>query len=261
MLILIIITVLMVSAILVVYFHTRNVKLTVALFGAGLLVIVFLACLINRSSFFPPPPSDEITASLVKRATKMLHGKGTTIYIIDGFLNQTECRDLQSSAGELVPSPLTRPSDDPHFRDSETKFFEGEKGVQTDLEYKISNFMGLPEEMGERSQIQHYHLGNQFKAHWDYFDPKEAGEYAEFVGENGQRTWTFMIYLNDVEGGGATEFVKIGKKVYPQQGRAVIWNNLHPDGTPNPLTMHRGMPVTAGEKYIVTKWFREKAQR
>ena len=191
----------------------------------------------------------------------MLHGEGTTVYIVDGFLSPAECENVMNSPGELIPSPITRPIDDPHYRDSETMFFEEKQGVQHNLEQNISDFMGIPEEMAERSQIQHYRLGNQFKAHWDYFDPNEPGEYAEFVGEKGQRTWTFMIYLNDVEGGGATEFVKLGKKVYPKQGRAVIWNNLHPDGSPNTLTMHRGTPVTGGEKYIVTKWFREKDQR
>jgi prolyl 4-hydroxylase len=38
---------------------------------------------------------------------------------------------------------------------------------------------------------------------------------------------------------------------------AVIWNNLYPDGTPNPDTLHQGMPVKAGHKAIITKWFRK----
>ena len=245
-------------ATMVVYFLTRKVMLAVILFGAGILVTVLLAYLPKRSSFSPP---DDIAASLAKRATSIIHEKGTTIYIVDDFLSPIECRELKNTSKDLIPSPITRPIDDPHFRDSETMFFEGKQGVQQNLEQKISNFIGIPEKMGESSQIQRYRIGNQFKAHMDYFDPDEPGEYAEFVGDNGQRTWTFMIYLNNVDGGGATEFVDLGQKIYPQKGRAVIWNNLHPDGSPNPLTRHRGMPVTAGEKYIITKWFREKYQR
>jgi hypothetical protein len=30
------------------------------------------------------------------------------------------------------------------------------------------------------------------------------------------------------------------------------------DGSPNPWTLHEGMPVDAGAKYIVTKWYRER---
>jgi homospermidine synthase len=72
----------------------------------------------------------------------------------------------------------------------------------------------------------------------------------------GQRTWTFMIYLNDVEGGGETEFPEIGVKLTPKRGRAVAWNNLRASGEGNELTRHQSLPVTAGTKTIITKWFR-----
>jgi prolyl 4-hydroxylase len=47
----------------------------------------------------------------------------------------------------------------------------------------------------------------------------------------------------------------------PKKGRALIWNNLNPDGTPNPATFHSGERVTSGHKIIVTKWFRERGHR
>ena len=245
---------------LFVYFRTRNIGVTMVLSGFCSLVITgILLYLSSRDSFYIHS-DDRITKFLQTRATDTLHGQGTTVYIVDDFLDPTECNHIIDSPGELVPSPITRPIDDPYFRDSETMFFKENEGVQHTLEQKISDFMGLSEKLGERSQIQHYRLGNQFKAHCDYFDPEDEDVYAEFVGDKGQRTWTFMIYLNDVEGGGHTEFVKLDKKVSPKQGRAVIWNNLHPNGSPNIMTMHRGTPVTAGEKYIITKWFREKNQ-
>ena len=45
-----------------------------------------------------------------------------------------------------------------------------------------------------------------------------------------------MVYLNDVDDGGETDFVKIDKKIQPQQGMAVVWNNLNPDASINPNT-------------------------
>ena len=48
-----------------------------------------------------------------------------------------------------------------------------------------------------------------------------------------------------------------GIRVAPKPGLLLAWNNMKPDGAANPGTLHEGMPVVAGTKYIVTKWFRE----
>jgi prolyl 4-hydroxylase len=66
-----------------------------------------------------------------------------------------------------------------------------------------------------------------------------------------------MIYLNDVEEGGATWFPQAGVRFRPRRGLLLIWNNMALDGKANPATLHEGMPVETGVKYIVTKWFRE----
>ncbi|HEX8937023.1 MAG TPA: 2OG-Fe(II) oxygenase, partial [Sphingomicrobium sp.] len=76
--------------------------------------------------------------------------------------------------------------------------------------------------------------------------------------DRGQRTWTAMIYLNEPEEGGATRFKRIGKTVQPETGKLLAWNNLLPDGRPNPATLHQGMKVRRGTKYVLTKWFRER---
>ena len=67
-----------------------------------------------------------------------------------------------------------------------------------------------------------------------------------------------MVYLNQPEDGGATRFKIIGKTVQPETGKLLAWNNLLPDGNPNPATMHQGMKVRRGTKYILTKWFRQR---
>jgi prolyl 4-hydroxylase len=67
-----------------------------------------------------------------------------------------------------------------------------------------------------------------------------------------------MIYLNEPEEGGATRFKSIGKTVQPETGKLLAWNNLLPDGRPNPATLHQGMKVRRGTKYVLTKWFRER---
>jgi prolyl 4-hydroxylase len=66
-----------------------------------------------------------------------------------------------------------------------------------------------------------------------------------------------MIYLNSPDEGGATRFKRIGKTIQPETGKLLAWNNLLPDRRPNPATLHQGMKVRRGTKYILTKWFRE----
>ena len=122
------------------------------------------------------------------------------------------------------------------------------------LDKKICTALGTTEAFAEPTQGQHYDPGGEFKPHTDTF---EAHELPQFMTPTlGQRSWTFMIYLNQPEAGGETHFVDAGLSVQPKEGMAVIWNNLLPDGRPNLDSMHHGTPVKAGHKDIITKWFR-----
>ncbi|HUQ75462.1 MAG TPA: 2OG-Fe(II) oxygenase, partial [Burkholderiales bacterium] len=114
--------------------------------------------------------------------------------------------------------------------------------------------MGIDPSLAEPSQGQYYETTQEFKPHTDYFEHYELEKHS--TPTQGQRTWTFMIYLNDVEQGGETAFVNVGLAIPPKTGMAVIWNNLKADGTPNYDTLHHGTPVKAGYKAIITKWFR-----
>ena len=67
-----------------------------------------------------------------------------------------------------------------------------------------------------------------------------------------------MIYLNEVEAGGATRFDAIEQTVWPETGKLLAWNNRRPDGSLNPATLHQGMRVRKGLKYVITKWYREQ---
>jgi prolyl 4-hydroxylase len=66
-----------------------------------------------------------------------------------------------------------------------------------------------------------------------------------------------MVYLNAPDEGGGTRFKLIGKTMQPETGKLLTWNNLDSEGQPNPATLHQGMKVRRGVKYIITKWFRE----
>jgi prolyl 4-hydroxylase len=198
---------------------------------------------------------EPVDTKLRNLATEIRGTSDTPIYMIDNFMTDDECDSIiQGAQGKLVPSPLTRQDpNDENFRTSQTCYFDG-SGIQNKIEKRIADLIEKPMWSSESSQIQHYKLKNQFKAHWDYFDPR----YDKDFWTKGQRTWTCMVYLNDVERGGSTKFVKLNESSYPKKGRIVIWSNLKPDGTMDPMTMHQGSPVDQGEKYIITKWFIDK---
>lgn len=123
------------------------------------------------------------------------------------------------------------------------------------IERRIDDLMGIEASYGEVVQGQRYAPGQQFRAHFDFFETKADYWPAERE-RGGQRTWTAMAYLNAVEAGGATEFPRVPLAVPPQQGALLVWNNMGPDGKPNPLSIHAGLPVERGIKHIVTKWYR-----
>ena len=106
--------------------------------------------------------------------------------------------------------------------------------------------------LSELPQVQHYNVGDEFKAHWDFFDPSIDKSFYD----NGQRTWTFMVYVTDVEEGGETYFTKLDETIKPQKGRGVIWCNIKENSDMDRNTMHQGKPVVKGEKGIITKWYK-----
>jgi prolyl 4-hydroxylase len=146
---------------------------------------------------------------------------------------------------------------DAYFRTSETCDLDGSDPAVADVNAAICELLGLPEELSEALQGQRYAPGQEFKPHTDTFEPTGYDFYVH-TADAGQRTWTAMVYLNQPEDGGATRFKSIGKIVQPEAGKLLAWNNLMPDGNPNPATLHQGMKVRKGTKYILTKWFRER---
>jgi len=180
------------------------------------------------------------------------------LYTLDNFLTEDECQyliDLMQT--DLRPSTVTNEDEiDKDFRTSKTfDFNKINDPVAAAIDIRICRTMGINPSFSEEIQGQIYGVNEEFKAHTDYFTPG-TDEFNEHAGTRGQRGWTFMIYLNDVESGGETSFVEIGETFQPKTGSAVFWNNLYPDGQPNPDTMHHAMPVNSGFKAVITKWFR-----
>lgn len=175
-----------------------------------------------------------------------------------GFLPAELCDGLIALIDQdRRPSTIADPNGDAAFRTSETCDLDPAEPAVRELEARLLALNGIDPAHGEPVQGQRYAVGQEFKAHTDYFEPT-GQDFARFCAVAGQRTWTFMIYLNDVAAGGATRFKMIDKTIQPDAGKLLCWNNRRPDGTLNPATLHHGMKVRAGVKYVITKWYRER---
>ena len=135
-------------------------------------------------------------------------------------------------------------------------FFERE---ETDaiarVERRIAALLRWPLDHGEGMQVLHYGPGAEYKPHHDYFDPTAPGTPA-IVARGGQRVASLVMYLNTPTAGGATVFPEIGLEVAPVKGNAVFFSY----DRPHPITrsLHGGAPVLKGEKWVATKWLRER---
>ena len=211
---------------------------------------------VRRQARSPAMPAAK--PSIDVPGAKRFESSSIELYTAEGFLAAAECAKLVALIrSRLRPSTISSPPSgeaDRQFRTSRTCDLIGESGAVARLDARLCQAMGIDRSLAEPSQGQCYEVGQEFKPHTDFFKAYELETFSTPAW--GQRTWTFMIYLNEPEGGGATRFVDIDLTIQPKAGMAVFWNNLLPTGEPNNFTRHQGMPVTAGSKLIITKWFR-----
>lgn len=138
-----------------------------------------------------------------------------------------------------------------------THFERGENELIARIERRIGELTGCPVENGEPLQVLHYLPGAEYKPHYDFFDPAQPGN-DEVLATGGQRIATLVMYLNDVESGGSTVFPNLGLDVLPRRGSAVYFAYANEAGDTDERTLHAGSPVVAGEKWVATKWLRQR---
>lgn len=143
------------------------------------------------------------------------------------------------------------------FRTSSTAYlFRKDNSVISEIEDAILTIVGIPEKYSEQIQGQYYKVGEQFKPHFDTLFPSSEKQKKD-IEIFGNRTWTAMVYLNNTPKGGHTRFTELDLETVPNMGDMILWQNTR-EGSNIPESKHWGMPVEEGEKFILTKWFREK---
>ena len=183
------------------------------------------------------------------------------LVVFGNLLSEDECEGLIAAARPRMGRSLTvqtatggeEVNDD---RTSQGMFFRrGENDVVTRVEARIARLLQWPVENGEGLQILNYKPGAEYKPHYDYFDPREPGT-ARITQRGGQRVGTLVMYLNEPVRGGGTTFPDVGLEVLPKRGHAVFFAYDRPHAATR--TLHGGAPVLEGDKWVATKWLREK---
>lgn len=187
--------------------------------------------------------------------------EGIELFAVGNFLSDAECARLVAMIDAVArPSALHELDYASGFRTSYSGDLDPRDPLVTGISARIDALLGVPARIGEPVQGQRYLPGQQFKPHNDWFYVTES-YWPQEKARGGQRSWTAMAYLNSVEAGGATAFTALGIQIEPKAGVLLLWNNALPDGTPNEATLHAGLPVERGDKYIITKWYRTRTWR
>ena len=195
----------------------------------------------------------------------IMHSADPILYVVNDFLSNDECDAfVEASKGKLKPSTVISP--DKHIqhesRTSENCWIEHNANeIVHEVSKRFSILVQMPIRNAEQYQLVYYKKGAEYKPHFDSFD-YETDDGKKNWEPGGQRMITVIAYLNDVEEGGETGFPELGINIPPKKGDAVVFHNTvsndaHTHPKINPRSLHGGMPVIKGEKWMVNLWFRE----
>ncbi|MDM0040114.1 2OG-Fe(II) oxygenase [Variovorax sp. J22G21] len=212
-------------------------------------------------------PGPDLTAApleieAVDRRVQVLQTmRNPRVVVFGSLLSDEECDGLIAAARVRLARSLTVETQTGGEvlnvdRTSDGMFFErGENAIVARLEARIAALLRWPVEFGEGLQVLRYRPGAEYRPHYDYFDPAEPGT-PTILRRGGQRVATLVMYLQAPEQGGATTFPDVGLEVGPVRGTGVFFSYDRPD--PATRTLHGGAPVLLGEKWVATKWLRER---
>lgn len=179
------------------------------------------------------------------------------IKIIDNVLTQNECNELINlgiNNGLVTANTLGENIES--YRTADNTWIWQSNELTTKIQKIVETESGLSIKNQEKIHIVKYNIGGEYKPHHDFFHPN-TDYYKNTIGTSGQRVFSCLFYLNDDFIGGETNFPNKKIKITPKLGRLLIWRNLNKNGSLDYESLHAGLPVIAGTKYIAIIWVRE----
>ncbi|HYW17035.1 MAG TPA: 2OG-Fe(II) oxygenase [Allosphingosinicella sp.] len=183
-----------------------------------------------------------------------LQGLGEAPYVASArdFMTEAECDYLMKAAEpglqpSVVVDPVTRRPVPHPIRKSDGALFGvyAEDLVVNAFNRRIAALSETRLDQGEPLQLLRYRPGGEYKPHMD-----------ALPGEPNQRVLTVLVYLSGDYEGGETAFPHSGLSFRGRRGDALLFRNAGPDGRPDPASLHAGLPVTKGVKYLASRWIR-----
>lgn len=172
---------------------------------------------------------------------------------------------IQRAARRLEPAQTSESVDQnqtasEYRTNSAAKFWMMQQDVVLAMiDRKMSLAAENPVDFAEDLVVLHYNPGERYFAHCDGFLP-DLPEQAAEIDLKGQRIRTILIYLNDDYEDGETYFLFPDKKIKLKTGDALIFENVTEEGDPDEHAVHEGLPVSTGQKWLASKWIRDKSQ-
>lgn len=182
------------------------------------------------------------------------------IVLVDNFLSNAECEQIINIAKPEIKRSMVVNRDAPGSKVDDVRTSSGMfisksfNDLIKDIENRVSLLTNWPVSHQESTQVLNYQIGQEYKAHNDYFDLNSPNT-PTTLARGGQRIGTVVMYLNDCASGGGTIFPESGIEVKPKKGCAVFFG--YPTHDKNSKTLHGGLPVISGEKWIAVKWLRQ----
>jgi hypothetical protein len=206
-------------------------------------------------------------SALIRPASARVAFEGPHVGIIEHFATPAECAWMIERARPNVARArvFDRERGGVHYDDARTNSAVQFNILDADfvlliLQARIAAAAGVTPRHLEEANVLHYAPGQEFRKHYDFFESKQPF-FEQEIAEKGQRTMTFLTYLNEGFEGGETEFVKLGWRHKGRPGDALMFRNTDSSGVPDTRTLHAGLPPLSGEKWLLSQWIRSRAPR
>ena len=220
----------------------------------------------------PPPPRTLALEEVLRPPSPQVLSQSPGIAVASQLLSADECRLLMAMSAPLLRRSRTLdPVTGLPMANTETETGQllrtssdaNHDPILEDLalrlvQRRMATAAGMDLLNAEPLTVLRYQPGEQYRPHRDYLNP---GSLQRDRPQAGNRARSICAYLSPVVSGGETDFPLAGVRVAPVPGSAVIFDNLAPDGHPDPRSLHAGLPVVEGEKWLATLWLRQQRYR
>ena len=227
------------------------------LFYAFILIIAIFTFFHFRQSTYQVENKDKLPM-FKGRGYCQIDADYTEPVLYPDFIDDTQANAILNLAKPLFAESTVVTGSDTNIRKSQTAWLDKNDHVIGTVIKRVCDITNIPFENAEKMQVVKYEPNGFYIDHFDAScdDRKEC---VEFEKNGGQRVVTMIIYLNDDFTGGTTRFKNLQTEFQPVKNNGLLFYSLQKDGDKcHPLSLHSGMPVKTGEKYIANIWLRER---